>query len=390
MTVTAPTDSVGAFVGPPAVLAEGAPDGPLAGTALAVKDVIDVAGTVTGAGNPDFAAGRAPAAAHATAVARLVAAGATVVGKTITDELAFSLSGTNVHYGTPRNVAAPDREPGGSSSGSAAAVAAGLVDLGLGTDTGGSIRVPASYCGLVGWRPTHGSVPTDGVVHLARSFDTVGLLARDVDLLSRAAAVLLGPEGDDPDATPPLRAAWFPPLLHDVDPSVASAVVAAGGPDLPRAEFTPELDLEWVSWVFRTLQGAETWAEHGAWLEQAQPRLGRGVAARFQIASEMTPADVEEAEAGRDVIRRVVQEATAGGRILLAPAATGPAPRLDQHPAVRGVGRAHTIRLTSLAGLAGAPVVVLPGARAEGHPIGVAAMSAPGTDLALLAWARRR
>ena len=115
-----------------------------------------------------FAADRTPAVAHATAVELLVDAGATVIGKTITDELAYSLSGTNVHFGTPVNPAAPGRIPGGSSAGSASAVAAGLCDLALGTDTGGSIRVPASYCGILGWRPTHGAVSTRGVVHLAR------------------------------------------------------------------------------------------------------------------------------------------------------------------------------------------------------------------------------
>ena len=174
-----PHDSIGAFMGAPAMLAAGADDGALAGTSLAVKDVFDVVGTVTGAGNPDFAAGRGAASSNAVAVQQLVDAGASVVGKTITDELAYSLAGTNVHYGTPTNVNAPGHAPGGSSAGSAAAVAAGLVDLAIGTDTGGSIRVPASYCGIYGWRPTHGAVSVDGVVPLAPGYDTVGLFARD-------------------------------------------------------------------------------------------------------------------------------------------------------------------------------------------------------------------
>ncbi len=185
MSVAIPVDTVGAFVGAPSELVAGAPGGPLDGVRLAVKDMFDVAGTVTGAGNPTFAAGRAPATTSATAVQRLVAAGATVVGKTITDELAYSLSGTNVHFGTPRNVRAPGHVPGGSSAGSAAAVAAGLVELALGTDTGGSIRVPASYCGIFGWRPTHGAVDIAGVLPLAPSFDTVGLLAADPTVLAR-------------------------------------------------------------------------------------------------------------------------------------------------------------------------------------------------------------
>lgn len=190
-------DTVHAFVGPVEVLVAGAAqDGgtavaPLAGVTLAVKDVIDVAGRVTGAGNPDLAASRAPADRSAPAVDALVAAGATVVGKTVTDELAYSLGGDNPHFALPINVAAPGRSTGGSSSGSAAAVAAGLVEVALGTDTGGSIRVPASYCGIYGWRPTHGAVSVEGVTPLSPSFDTVGLLARSPTLLRRAAEVML-------------------------------------------------------------------------------------------------------------------------------------------------------------------------------------------------------
>src|SRR5262249_6280736 len=159
---------------------QGAATGPLAGVTLAVKDVIDVAGVVTTACVPEFAAVHEPAAESAAAVRTLTDAGATVVGKTVTDQLAYSLSGTTMPSGPPVNMRAPGHVTGGSSAGSAAAVAAGLVALAFGTDTGGSIRVPSSYCGIVGWRPTHGRVDATGIVHLARSFDTVGLLARNL------------------------------------------------------------------------------------------------------------------------------------------------------------------------------------------------------------------
>ena len=131
-------------------------EGPLAGLRFAVKDLIDVAGHRTGCGNPTWLATHPPATVHAVCVEQLLAAGAHCAGKTVTDEVAFSLLGQNHFYGTPLNPAAPDRVPGGSSSGSASAVACGLVDFALGTDTGGSVRVPASNCGVWGWRPTHG------------------------------------------------------------------------------------------------------------------------------------------------------------------------------------------------------------------------------------------
>src|SRR5215213_4753953 len=166
-------------------------DGPLRGLTFAVKDLIDVAGHRTGCGNPTWRATHPPAIYSAVCVEQLLAAGAQCEGKTITDEFAFSLLGENHHYGTPLNPAAPDRVPGGSSSGSASAVACGLVDFALGTDTGGSVRVPASNCGIWGWRPSHGLISVAGVMPFSPTLDTVGVFARGGELLQRVAGVLL-------------------------------------------------------------------------------------------------------------------------------------------------------------------------------------------------------
>jgi amidase len=381
----APADTVHAFVGAPRVLAAGPAGGPLAGSSLAVKDLIDVAGTVTGAGNPTFAAGREPAPAHAPCVQALVAGGASVIGKTITDELAYSLSGTNVHYGTPVNPAAPGRIPGGSSAGSASAVAAGLCHLALGTDTGGSIRVPASYCGVLGWRPTHGLVDVTGVVALARSFDTVGLLARDASLLLAAARLLLAgaPAGPAP-VTSAVPVAELGRLV-DADARRSVLAAAAGWADPVAVELG--VDLEAAVDAFRVLQGHEAWAEHGGWITSARPAMGPGITERFAAASRVTPDEVGPAQVVRDMVRAVIAEATAGGRVLLAPAAAGAAPRIDEPAGLRAGTRARTLRLTCLGGLSGAPVVVLPGGRDGGLPLGLACLGAPGSDLALLAWA---
>ncbi len=393
-----PDDTVSAFVGDPEVLAVGASDRPLAGATLVVKDVIDVAGRVTGAGNPDLAASREPADRSAPVVDALVDAGATVVGKTVTDELAYSLGGDNVHFPPPVNVAAPGRTTGGSSSGSAAAVAAGLADLGLGTDTGGSIRVPASYCGIVGWRPTHGAVSAVGVTPLAPSFDTVGLLAWSATVLRAAAEAVLAPAqraAASPGDAAEARLVLAAEMLDVVDEAVADAVVdgvrSLVGRDLDRLVLGVDMD-ECLA-TFRTLQSAEAWAQHGDWITAARPRLGPATAYRFDVASSITADQVAGAQPVRDRVRRAVEDATRDGVVLVAPAAAGPAPLPGVHSEESEAVRADTLRLTSVAGLAGAPVVVVPGARVvEGgatFPLGIALMGAPGSDLALLDLAER-
>ncbi|MFK7793322.1 MAG: amidase family protein, partial [Devosiaceae bacterium] len=198
-TTTTP-DGLGAFLAhSPYSLhgyAQPAASGALAGYTLGVKDLYDVAGLKTGAGSPDWLAKARDAQTHAAAVSKLIDAGVRFVGKTLTDEMAWSLNGENAHYGTPINPAARDRIPGGSSAGSASAVAGGMIDIGLGSDTGGSVRLPASYCGIWGLRPTHGRIDTSGAVALAQSFDTVGWFARCADVMAKVGAVLLPTDGD--------------------------------------------------------------------------------------------------------------------------------------------------------------------------------------------------
>src|SRR5918994_2413456 len=247
-------------------------EGPLADVRIVVKDVIDVAGTVTGAGNPDWAGAHDPADADAAAVSALSSAGATLAGKGQCAEFAYSLSGDNAHYGMPTNPAAPDRDPAGSTSGPASATAGDLCDLGIGTDTLGSIRIPASYCGLYGYRPTHGAIPTTGVLPLAQRFDTVGLLSRDPALLRGAAEVLIG---DGARGDPPRRLAIADDALAAADPQVGEAVREAAtrlaqrlGADVDVTEALPGdgPDLARAMDAFSVLQGAEVWRNFGSWI----------------------------------------------------------------------------------------------------------------------------
>jgi amidase len=178
--------------------------GPLKGLSFGVKDVFDIKGYRSSAGNPDWLQSHQASKGHAPIINQLLEQGGCLKGTTHTDELMYSLNGENFHYGTPVNPRSADRIPGGSSSGSAVAVAAGLVAFALGTDTGGSIRVPSSYCGIFGFRPTHGVVDSKGVIPLAKSFDTVGWMTRDPNLLLAVGEVLIHEGTDDKEGFPSL------------------------------------------------------------------------------------------------------------------------------------------------------------------------------------------
>src|SRR5213082_2860485 len=186
------SDDIGAFVPGQRFHIAGRAGGPLSGLIFAAKDLFDVAGHPTGGGNPDWARANPVPERHTWAVQTLLDAGADLIGKTITDEVSLGILGENPFYGTPVNPRALGHVPGGSSSGSAAAVAAGLCDTALGTDTGGSVRVPASFCGLYGIRPTHGRLDLSGMMSQAPSSDTTGWFARDAETFARVSAVMLG------------------------------------------------------------------------------------------------------------------------------------------------------------------------------------------------------
>lgn len=362
-------------------LVAGADGGPLSGETIAVKDLYDVEGHAVGAGNPEWLAAASPAAASAPVVAALLAAGASVRGISRTDEFAYSLAGTNHHYGTPPNAAAPGRVPGGSSSGSAAAVALGEASIGLGTDTGGSIRVPAAYQGLFGIRTSHGVVRREGLLPLAPSFDSVGWMTRDAGLLARVGEVLL--PGSPSSAG--RRLITVPSLLAMADPEVAAAV-AGWQPELGLRlpEAWPLEDLPLWREAFVTLQGWEAWQAHGAWLRGRLDSLGPDVRGRFEKASTVTESDASLArqtvEKARETIRDLVAD-----RILVLPAAPTVAPLLGPGLAERLQStRIATLTLTCLAGIGGLPAVTVPLTTAAGLPCGVCLVAAPGRDRDLL------
>ncbi|MGW1492785.1 amidase [Streptomyces sp. NPDC002402] len=370
-------------------LVAGSGSGPLHGVRLAVKDVHAVAGHRLGAGNPAWLAEAEPQRAHSWAVGTLLAAGADVTGIAQTDEFAYSLNGTNAHYGTPPNPAAPGRVPGGSSGGPAAAVALGQADAGLGSDTAGSIRVPASYCGLHGLRPTHGAVPATGMLPLAPSFDTVAWLARDARTLARLGDVLLpsgGAEGQRPFRTALVARDLV--ALADAGVREAFGPAAAGLAERLglKTEEVPSLggDPAERAAAFATAQAAEVWECDGAWVSAHPGTLGPGVQARFARAAAVTP---EERTAAEEVVHLGARELLAAlpdDAVLLLPAASGPAPLPDEDSARKAATRQGTFRLTCLASGAGLPCLVLPRMSVAGLPVGLAVIAGRGSDRALL------
>jgi amidase len=364
--------------------------GPLSGLTFAVKDMFDVAGIVTGGGSPDWLASHAPAARTAPSAQACLDAGARLTGIAIADELAFSPFGENVHYGTPRNPRAPDRVPGGSSSGSASATAGGLVDFALGGDTAGSVRIPASWCGLFGMRPTHGRISLDGVMPLAPSFDTVGWFAPDGAMLARVGRFFF----DDP-APPIRRVLWLADAFALADgPKVleqaATRLVDQLGAEVRRIDFG-EGQKDFADWLaaFNALRPREIWAALGPWIREAHPQFGAKTAARFAAVEQAAAADTSKAQAFRDAGRRKVADLLGGDGVLLLPTVPTIAPKKGIGDAEAPALRERIFRLTCLSSMLGFPEVTLPRATVEGCPMGLSLLAPQGGDAMLLAAAAK-
>ena len=385
-------DPARAFMPYPAAAVPHAEAGPLSGLTFAVKDLFDVAGYPTSAGSPHLLAMSGIKSRTAPAVQALLDAGAHFIGKTITDELAFSLTGRNAHFGTPVNGAAPDRIPGGSSSGSAAAVSNGLSDVALGTDTGGSVRGPASHCGLYGIRPTHGRVSLEGCHDLAPSLDTCGVFARDGDTFLRVAEVLLGPDPTPlPDAPRLLLAAdAFTMLAQEVRAALAPVVqrleAAHGTAAMVEAA---DQGFEPLYWAFRHIQGREAWAVDGAMIERYRPPLGPGVAERFEFSRAVTEAQAADAQAVREKFAQRLRALLGADGVLILPTMPDVAPLLSESESALDDYRNKALNLLCLSGLARVPQVSLPLAARLGAPLGLSLIGPPGSDLSLVRFATR-
>jgi amidase len=382
-------DHLGAFCKHTHVFRAGAGNGPLRELTFGLKDIFDVSGHRTGFGSPDWLATHSEASTTATVARMLLEAGATLVGKTHTEEMAFSLTGENAHYGTPLNPAAPHRVPGGSSSGSAAAVAGRLVDFAIGSDTGGSVRAPASFCGIYGIRPTHGRISLDGACPLAPIFDTVGWFARDAALLAQIGDVLLGGTPATPGrlllATDAFDLA--PPGAADaLAPAVARVTALLG--DAEPVNVSDDGLPAWFD-VFRVLQYDDIWTTHRAWVTRERPTFGPQVGPRFDAVAQVQPHEVVVMRERRVGITARLDDMLAGNAVLLLPTVPDIAPLLKLPPAETVAFRERALALLCIAGLGGLPQVNLPFGTLNGCPIGLSMIAARGNDEMLLDIAAR-
>lgn len=360
---------------------------------VAVKDLFHMAGYPTTAGNPDWLKTHTIPTSTSPVISTLLNNGACIVGKTITDELAYSLNGQNIHYGTPINGNNPDLLPGGSSSGSAVAVAEGIADIGLGTDTGGSIRVPASYNGLYGLRPSHGVISTQHMVALAPSFDTVGWMTKDLSTLTKVAEVLLS---DLPPAAPDkhnglayseeINAAC---AQHFALKDVLSSLQQKTHLDL--LEFSSVLGLNYLQLAadaFRTLQGAEIWLTHGQWIDEHQPVFAPDIAARFAWCRNISTEQQQQALAVQEAFKQQITRIFTQVDYILLPTTPGSAPLLNSTDSDLANYRNTLLSMTCIAGLAGLPQLQLPLKQTSTGPMGISLIAPKYHDRQLLEFAK--
>lgn len=385
-------DPAHAFVPYPDVAVPHNATGPLSGLSFGAKDLFDVAGYPTGGGQPFILAMSGIKTQSAATVQKLLDAGARFAGKTVTDELAFSMNGQNAHFGSPINGGAPDRITGGSSSGSASAVSHRLCDFALGTDTGGSVRAPANHCGLVGLRPTHGRVSLQGVLDLAPSLDTCGWFARDVPTFARVADVLLG---EDRQALPTAVRLLLPTevwALLDADVQAALAGARAQVESVLGAARPVQVVLtsfEALYWHFRRIQGREAWLTDGPLIERFAPPLGPGVAQRFAWSKAVTDEQVAAAQAFRIRYRAMLADLLGDDGVLLMPTMPDVAPLISADEPGLESYRNRAIQMLCIAGLAGFPQLSLPLASRLGAPLGISLLGPAGSDRSLVRLAER-
>jgi amidase len=337
-------------------------NGALSALRFFAKDLYDVSGFKTGAGNPDWLRTHEVASQNAQVVDYLLDAGATLIGKTTTDEIAYSVDGINAFYGAPVNPQYPSRTCGGSSSGSASTVAAGLADFALGTDTAGSVRIPASFCGIYGFRPTHNRISLAGVVPLAPIFDTVGWMARDPHIMRRCGEVLLK---ESPVGAKIKKLLVAVDAMQYVDPDIGAAlaeVLSRIKNHFPVVEAVSMEQLGWDGYVdcFRIVQSFDAWNVHKEWITRERPTFSPAIQERFDFASKVTSEQNKSALEERARLVKQYLHLLPPGTVLCMPTTWDLPPRVDAEADELMHQRLSNLKLTTLSPLANLPQITIP------------------------------
>ena len=378
-------DRVNAFCKHAPIEIQSTKNGPLKGCTFAVKDIYDIAGVPTAFGSPAWLNSHPIPTQTAAFITKLVEEGASLVGKTHTDELTYSILGMNAHYGTPTNSAAPNRVPGGSSSGSAAAVAAGLVDFAIGSDTGGSVRAPASFCGIYGIRPSHGRISLENARPLAKSFDTLGWFAQDPDILLRVGEVLLN------ESLPtefPKQWCFLKEAFELIHPNVANQAKeiirkVLGDDEIQSISLEGQKLAEW-SEVFRILQAGEVWQEHGTWASAHMGNMGPGIKERFEAAKAISAEQITTALQSQHEIIQTMDRVLKVHPFVILPTVIDAAPFITSSSVEFDAFRKNSFQLLCIAGLNGLPQITLPLMQVDQAPFGISILARRGMDMHLL------
>ncbi|MEF1309157.1 amidase [Vibrio mytili] len=364
--------------------------GALNGLRFVFKDLFDVQGFRTGAGNPKWLETHDKAESTSPLILSLLNNGAECHGRVQTDELAYSLNGINVHYGTPVNPLAPDCLPGGSSSGSAVAVAKGDVDFSIGTDTGGSVRVPASYCGLFGLRPTLGQLPLEHSFTLAESFDTAGVFSKNLTILNKVFSCLSPNKRRHTVATTLMLDESLTKTLGSERQAELEQWAKRAGIQLEYRNALQEAgyDLGDLSALFRTVQGYEIIARHGSWLDNYGHTLAPAIQERVEWARTISKQDYLNAKEQQTKFTRwLAGQLTSSDVLWVLPTTPGKPPKLTTADADLAQYRSDLMGLTSLAGLSGFPQLHIPMTNIANGPCGVSLLGSANREYDLIATA---
>ena len=358
--------------------------GPLSDLTFVVKDMCEIKGFKSSCGNPDFYEKCLPADDFAPFLKDILNKGATLKGITICDEFFYSLIGENGHYGTPANLNAPGCVPGGSSSGSAAALTTNLYDFSIGSDTGGSVRVPASFCGLLGIRPTHNRINTKGVYPMAPTFDTIGWFAKDIKTFKKIGFTVLNQKDKTKNSFKDFVIAED--ILELANPNIIhlfNNYINNSFPEIKKIRLSKQTK-DVIADNFRILQGGEIVENVIPWILKNKPKISPEINNRIEMAIKITKDEINQAVKFRENLKKEIELTLPEGLIALFPTTPFSSPKCGQSDEQLSSYRKKLMEFTSIAGMTSRPQISIPKFKDNTGPIGISLLGWRYSDEILL------